>query len=214
MRGLLSVALLTAVAAAVAGCSQWRGSGGGESLVLTSAARDGVVYAPPAKTLDGVYRRVDASTADVYLTDLDIDALAHGRPVDKAGEGGGGVMHIRLFMPPRAGRTPLDDSGCNLSIRQVIVAHDGARGGAAMGLYAGGGFAYPSGTIGDSTLGGTIDGATLRLTRATPSFEDLLGPSTAAVRFSVRRDDETAQRIGLRLDEWASRMPSVKAEEP
>jgi hypothetical protein len=78
-----------------------------------------------------------------------------------------------------------------------------------MGLYAGGGFLLPTGTIGSGSMGGSINGASQRMTRSTPEFQDLIGTSTISGKFSAGQDDVLAQAMAAKLEWLVSKMPQA-----
>lgn len=191
LRALIASA---SVIALLSGCRGgligWVGFGG-SSYELRSVARQTVLR--PSLRLRA-YRAEDANTAHFFLTDLSVDDLQ--RDADLAGITGN-IVHIHLFLRPKAGRTPIDSTAFNASIEHLVIANG------QIGIYQGGGFMIPGGTPGDRTLGGNLSGATLRLTRATPGLRDLLGPSQADARFSAKLDEETASLIERRLRQLA-----------
>ncbi len=132
----------------------------------------------------------DKAGADVYLTDLPPELWRLDS--DLAGISGT-IVHVHLFLRPRAGKTPQVETASNLNIRYVVI------GRGAVGAYAGGGFLLPSGTPGDETFGGRIDRASLRLARASEGFKDLLGPCELSGRFRAERNEAAARLIEARM---------------
>jgi hypothetical protein len=144
-----------------------------------------------------VYTSVDRNTADVFLTDLDPAAL---EPGEELGRLSGRIVQIHMFLEPRAGSTPIAPTACSVVVRHLVLA------GGEMGVYSGGGFLLPSGRAGKASLGGKIEGATLRLTGRTRGFADRLGPATMDASFSARRDEATSRRIEAVVNEILSRV--------
>lgn len=132
----------------------------------------------------------DKAGADVYLTDLPPELW---RPDSDLAGISGTIVHVHLFLRPKAGKTPQAETASNLNIRYVVI------GKGAVGVYAGGGFLLPSGTPGDETFGGRIDRASLRLSRAGEGFKDLLGPCELSGRFRAERNETAARLIEARM---------------
>lgn len=131
----------------------------------------------------------DRNTADVYLTDLSpatLDRIAEGR---LGPDVSGTLVHIHIFLTPRAGRTPIADTAASATARIVVVA----RG--RVGVYDAAGFLMPGDSLRKGYAAGTLRNAPTRLTRATEGFDDLLGPSRTELRFGARPDDAASQRI-------------------
>jgi len=130
--------------------------------------------------------------ASIWLTDLTLDELATGAVTD------GQVLHIELMFRPRPGYTPLDSTATNISIRYVIMS----RG--EVGVYEGGGYGYPIGSIADGSMSLRIEGASLTLGDHTNGFIDLLTPAVLSGTFNGPRDDATAATIRNGADETVS----------
>lgn len=164
---------------ALMGC----GGTSGSSLRLASVSHPRQLRPEPTTR---VYRFADQNTADAYLTDLP-PALwnpdADFRGVSAT------IIHLHTFIEPRAGRTPIADGASNMTVRYLVLSNG------QVGLYGGGGFLWRSGDPGDSTFGGELRGASLKLLRATPGFHDLLGPCELHGSFSAARQEEDADQI-------------------
>ena len=131
----------------------------------------------------------DRNTADVYLTDLSpatLDRIAEGR---LGPDVSGTLVHVHIFLSPRAGRTPIADTAASATARIVVVA----RG--RVGVYDAAGFLMPGDSLRKGHAAGTLRNAPTRLTRATEGFDDLLGPSRTEIRFGARPDQAAAERI-------------------
>lgn len=163
------------------------GCGSGSALTLTSSSAE---VQPDFQT--AVYRFIDPNTADVFLSDFPREAI-----VERLAQGVDGppghLIHVHLFLSPKAGKTPIDFTASNCAITYAVFS------GTSIGLYGGGGFVLPSSSVGDSTLSGRIRGATLGLMEAKPGFADRLGRSTLDGSISAQRDDALAQQISARL---------------
>lgn len=139
----------------------------------------------PTRVLEGE----DASTADFYFTDLPPEVWRPG--ADLTGVSGT-IMHIYLFLPPAAGKAPMGENASNLNIRTIVVANG------EIGVYVGGGFLYLEGKPTAREAGGQIANASMRLSRATTNFRDLLGPSRLSGTFEAPRGDTTVLAAKVR----------------
>ena len=83
-----------------------------------------------------------------------------------------------------------------------------------LGVYTGAGFVLPNRSIAGSNLAGTLSGATLRLTHATPGFHDALGPSRLDMGFTTEPDETVAGELARRLDAIARRALPVEPPTP
>lgn len=149
-----------------------------------------------------VYMPVDPQTAEVYLTDMPIERLRDQK--DTLSDVTGHLVHLHLFLIPKAGETPIDTTACNLTLRHAVLAGPGS------GLYSGGGFVQPSGAIGDESIAGAIAGSSHRLVRRAGAFKDALGSGQVVGRFSATRDDESARALAARLDAFARAMKPIE----
>lgn len=201
------------------GCRSLKSSGGDIELVSEATGR-GVT----PQLVTAVYRYIDPSTADIYLSDLPLEVLMNpaltsrvkgsspATGVDNEGESlgqlgtlSGTIIHLHVFLVPRAGKTPIDATACNVTIRQVVLAGDAA------GMYAGGGF-VDVGALGGSTLSGDIFGGTLRLAEASSTFADPLGPARITGAFTAQLDEQASLAAADVLAELGERLPSVRSE--
>ena len=186
----MALGLVVTLLGATLGC-------GGESAVRVRSEGSAVMDAPRLPV--AVYASPDSTTADIYLTDLTGEELD---PTTDLSGLSGRIVSLHLFMVPLPGTTPMDSTACSVTVRHIVLAHG------VIGVYSGGGFLNPR-RQGESDLGGTVRGATLRLTGKTAGFADRLGPSTLEGSFVAVRDEALARRIRLRVDEILS-----KAEAP
>lgn len=152
-----------------------------------------------------VYAAEDANTADIFLTDLSPDELSGAIPIDAAS---GALAHIRLFLNPRPGRTPIDPTAISATVRLIVLATG------EVGVYGGGGFIRPRGRPGDYTIRIDLENASLALVRASDGFEDLLGASVMQAHFNARRDEPAAQRLADLRDRLLERAPLVEQLQP
>ncbi len=134
----------------------------------------------------------DASTADLYFTDLSDESLSLGAELADVS---GTIVHIHLFAIPKAGKTPIDRTASTATVRTLVVAQG------HIGVYGGGGFMMPSGKPGGRSFGGSIAAASIRLTGTTPGFEDRIGAGEFSASVAAPLDDATARRVAARLEE-------------
>ena len=95
------------------------------------------------------------------------------------------VIHAQLLWVPRAGYTPVNNDATNLVIRHVVLVDE------EVGIYGGGGFAWPKGTPGKTGLGLDITGSNLALLESTKGFRDLLSPAVLKGWIAGPLDSET-----------------------
>lgn len=152
-----------------------------------------------------IYRHYDANTADIYLTDLPSEVWTAGADVSNAT---GIIIHIRHFMRPDAGDTPISTDASTASVRVLVLASG------ELGLYGGGGFMRPAGRSGADVFGGTITDGTLRLSRHTAGFADRLGPSRVNGSFGATKDEAQAKLIDRAMRSLIAHTRFVEPPEP
>lgn len=175
----ITAALLTA-GLTLTGCSGKSVSG---TLRVESYGSDAVTL--PGRFNTAVYRQSEENVASFFLLDAPTKEMLEGR-IDR-----GQFVHIELLWLPRAGKTPLDSAATNCSVRHVIFV------GEEFGIYAGAGFAKPSGRIGSNRMSIDVPEATLTLVESSPGWVDRLGPSSLTGRFTATLDDRLARRISF-----------------
>lgn len=184
----------TLAAAALGAASLALGSCG---IFGSSVTRDATLTSYDAGTVLTIepkfqaYYAADPNTADFYLSDLPAEAFADGADLSRFS---GSLVHVHMFLAPKAGATPIAFSANSVTVRQLIIAEG------QLGQYSGGGFLLPSGTAGDSTFGGTLKDATMRLTARTPGFVDRLGASEFESGLKVPKDVSRAKRMALLME--------------
>lgn len=182
----------------------------GNSNALTIESTDASRSLSPSFTT-AVYLPVDPQTADVYLTDLPLERLRDSK--DTLADASGNIVHLHLFLVPKAGDTPIDRTACNITMRHLVLA--GSSGEARThtlpiaGLYSGGGFVLPSGTIGDDSIAGSITGSSHRLVKTSAMFNDALGSGAVTGRFDAARDDDVSRAISAKFDSVARRLKPI-----
>lgn len=132
-----------------------------------------------------VFDSTDDNTADIVLSDLDRETLQDRDAMDSAV---GQVIHARMFIAPKAGRTPIEPTACTVTLRYLVLAGD------EYGIYAGGGFLLPGDRPSGRRFKGRILNASMRLVSSSPGFKDLIGSGRMSLSFSARRDAETVRR--------------------
>ncbi len=199
---ILAVAL---AAGTLPGCSRSLGLVGpsGGSLRATSQTT-GNTLSPSLTTIAYIDR--GKGEADVYLTDLTPAQLGEDTPIDELA---GSVVHIKLFLKPNAGQTPIEQTATSAVVRHLVLANG------AIGIYGGGGFVFQRGKAGDRAVGGSLADASMKLVRSTPDFADQLGAALLSGSFSARLDSETAESIEALLidaESYTQRVEPVFAE--
>lgn len=187
-------ALLIVVACLLTGCGGVGGAVRLESAAGTTQPGEVARLVKPALTTI-VYHALDSQTADIFMTDLHPDELD---PRNDLSAAAGHLIHVHMFLVPRAGSTPIEKTAVTAVIRHLIIS----RG--QVGVYGGGGFMFTRGRPGDSTFGGSIDRATMRFLAGTDGFVDLLGPAEFSGSFSARLDPPSAQLLAQRFRDLAA----------
>ena len=169
---------------ATAGCASGRVSG---SLRAESLGHDRVY-------LDGIYETAvytDLNTTEIsfFLTDIPLDDLLAGEITT------GMVVHVNLLWKPSAGKTPMDTSATNVTIRYIVFA-DGE-----LGLYGGAGFALPKGEPGEQTMSLVLRDASITLLDATDGFVDLLSPGRLTGRITAELDERRARQMAYAVNQ-------------
>lgn len=173
----IAVVLLAALALA-GGCAH-------AGLRLTSAQSDAALT---PRFVTALYAFTDENTLDIVLSDVPAEELlAMSR--DDLLRSSGSILHIHQFFTPVAGRTALDPTASNTTVRHVVLA----RG--EVGVYGGGGLVLPGSSPGSARFDFRVSDATMRLLESTPGFADRLGGSSLSGRASARRDDDRAAAI-------------------
>jgi len=179
----LPTALLALVLLALQACTI------GASTRLVSMSGRGRVK---LDAVTAVYAPTGETGAQVFLTDLPRDKLARGTDLSDTS---GHLIQINMFLTPRPGRTPIDPTASNASIRWIVIAKG------EIGVYSGGGFVQPSELPGEDVYAANVKGATLELTARTPRFRDALGPSRMHATVRTPKDEAYARLLAARVDE-------------
>ncbi len=130
----------------------------------------------------GTYAQ-EAAQSSFVLSNVDLAQLESGTPVY------GYILHVNLIWVPKAGRTAVDPTATNTSIRLVVLA------GNELGVYGGGGFAWPDGELGEPEFTLELVGSNMSLIACTPGFQDLMSPASLTGTISATLDDAATRRM-------------------
>lgn len=130
----------------------------------------------------GTYTQ-EAAQSSLTLSSIPLEELESGKPVH------GYVLHVNLIWVPKAGRTAVDPTATNTSIRLVVFA------GTELGVYGGGGFAWPDGALGDPEFALELVGSNMSLLACTPGFNDLMSPASLTGTLRATLDDAGTRRL-------------------
>ena len=173
----------------LAGIGRTIGVGSGAPLTITSSTKN-TLMSPTLQTR--VFMSGDANTANVYLSDLSVDQLANA--LEQGGAGvSGNLIHVHMFLMPKAGETPVEFTAANATIRHYVIA-DGA-----VGVYSGGGFFLPTAAPNGDTISARLGGTTLRLAEQSGPFVDQLEVSQLKGGVFAKRDPKAVAAIESRL---------------
>ena len=178
----LIIALLGLIG--VAGCASGRVSG---SLRAESLGDDRVY-------LDGVYETavytdVNSTEISFFVTDIPMDDLLAGNITT------GMVVHVNLLWAPTAGKTPMDSSATNVTVRYIVFA-DGE-----MGIYGGAGFAIPKGEPGKGSMSLALRDASMTLLDSTSGFVDLLSPARLTGKITAGLDERRSRQMAYAVNQ-------------
>ncbi|MEM1183785.1 MAG: hypothetical protein AAGI53_02175 [Planctomycetota bacterium] len=145
-----------------------------------------------------VYIPRTQSSADIYLTDLDPQALARAL-ADPTDPITGTIIHLHLFVRPKPGRTPIDDTALSATVRYIVLAKGQA------GIYDGGGFLLPEQRPGGDRFEATMLDASVRLSSKTEGFIDRIGRGALELEFKAERNEPSAELIARVAGRYAHR---------
>ncbi len=181
-RAVLTVVLALFILITQFGCRLIGVGGGGRGEFISD--EQPTKLAP--RFLTRVFDSADNNSADIVLSDLDRETLQDREAMDAAV---GQVILARMFIAPKAGRTPIEPTACTVTLRYIVLA------GGEYGIYAGGGFLLPGDRPAGSRFKGRILNATMRLVSSSAGFKDLIGSGRMSLSFSAARDPETVGRV-------------------
>lgn len=197
-RALAAAATISPLLIGAAGCASWGfggSSSGSGSIETASVASDPAgVLMPDIKC--AIYRQRSGGTATIIVSDLTAEQLANGEFVGPCQ-----IVCIDLLWSPKAGRTPMDSSATNCTIRHIVFTGQGVE----MGVYGGGGYLKPTTKVGRSTFKGSITSSALKMTQATPGFADLLGACELLGSFSAAENREMLSACAVSINSEVSR---------
>ncbi|MDX2132233.1 MAG: hypothetical protein SFY69_09285 [Planctomycetota bacterium] len=153
--------------------------GSAGSLRVTSRGEERARFACDLPTR--VFEPTSNLSADFFLTDLPREVWAEGGDASTVS---GTIVHVNMFIVPKSGKTPIATGASTAAVRVLVLSQG------ELGVYGGGGFFAQSGDLNGESLGGSIRDGTVQLIRATPGFEDLLGPSFLSGSIGARRSAE------------------------
>lgn len=182
-RCALRVLVALGAVAALAGCGTfWQRNFASRELVT-----EGIGDNPAALGFQFPYAWYDNEPAQtsLYLSDLSPEQLAEG------GELTGQVAHIQMLWLPRPGWTPARKGCTNVVIRLLVFSKG------EVGLYGGGGFAWPWDEPGDASFGMQVLSSSLSLLERTDGFVDLLSPAEMTGIADAPLDTAATQRMRL-----------------
>ncbi len=179
---MLIIALLGLSGAA--GCATGRVSA---SLRAESLGVDRVYVDGAYET--AVYADFNSTETSFFMTDIPMDDLLAGNITT------GMVVHIDLLWEPTAGKTPMDSSATNVTVRYIVFA-DGE-----MGLYGGAGFAMPKGEPGKGSMSLALRDASITLLASTDGFVDLLSPARVTGKITAGFDERRTRQMAYAVNQ-------------
>ncbi len=144
--------------------------------------------------LDGVYETAvytdfNATETSFFLTDIPMHDLLAGNITT------GMVVHVNLLWEPAAGKTPMDSSATNVTVRYIVFA-DGE-----MGIYGGAGFAMPKGKPGKGSMSLSLRDASITLLDKTDGFVDLLSPARLTGKITAGLDERRSRQMAYAVNQ-------------
>jgi hypothetical protein len=177
----LIAAWILVIASMLAGCAGPNAAG---SLTAQSLGGDPVTLTTQFKA--AYFAHDPVAGTSFMLSDVPIDRLLDGSVES------GMVMHLELLWMPKPGRTPLEPTATNVSIRLIVVS-DGQ-----VGVYGGAGFAMPSGNPAvQRNVSLAIRDASLQLLESTAGFNDLLSPAQLTGSVTTRRNETETRKLNM-----------------
>ncbi|MCC6682684.1 MAG: hypothetical protein IT445_17425 [Phycisphaeraceae bacterium] len=109
---------------------------------------------------------------------------------------------IRVFWQPKTGRTPLDKTATNATIRYIVFPPSDPPMAA---VYGGAGFVNPRSDEGDAMFRGDLWQANLRLSDASEDFQDAIGVADISGPIAAQRDDARTRLLLRQLQQQITR---------
>ena len=145
------------------------------------------------------YTYQDKNTADIYLTDLSQDQLTNFFENDADWSTfTGSMVHVHLFLSPKPGKTPIEPTAANATVRYIVLTKG------EIGVYDGAGFILPGKKIGKDSISGALNGAPAKLTRSTARFSDPLPATRLDLSFSAKENTPLAEELRARVNALSS----------
>jgi hypothetical protein len=151
----------------------------------TDLTTSGLTDSPVKINMSGTesWYAIEPAQVSFYSCDIPLDDMAKGLKVS------GQMVNIQMLWEPRPGMTPIEPTTTNISIRLVVFAEG------EVGLYGGGGFAWPRGKPEDGSMGLLITGSNLSLIARTKGFVDLMSPAQMLGTVTATMDEAQANTI-------------------
>jgi hypothetical protein len=166
----------------VSGCNGWID----RSLASQGAEvrLEGLGPTPAAIDVVLPYGSYATNPADdaLFASDVPLESLLAGNVTQ------GQFLHAQLLWIPKPGNTPVDPTATNVTLRYVLIV-DGH-----VGIYGGAGFAWPSGTPGQTELLLQVEGSSMALLACTDGFRDPLTPAQLTGTIMLNPDGEATRR--------------------
>ncbi|MBL9149950.1 MAG: hypothetical protein JNM94_14770 [Phycisphaerae bacterium] len=145
---------------------------------------EGLGPAPSAIDVVLPYGNYATNPADdaLFASDVPLETLLAG------GIANGQFLHAQLLWTPKPGNTPVDPTATNVTLRYVLIV-DGN-----VGIYGGAGFAWPSGTPGETELLLQVEGSSMSLLACTDGFHDPLTPAKLTGSIMLNPDGDATRR--------------------
>jgi len=186
-RCMMLIMIVSVASCFLVGCTIWSSVG---DLKVQSQNADPVIL--PFTPTNAVYSYNTSGEASFWVSDIPFDELLQGVVTQ------GQIIHLELLWIPKPGKTPMDDSATNASIRHIII-EDGE-----LGIYGGAGFVIPRGKLGKRTAHLSINQASLTLQDNTASFVDLLTPAQLSGDLSAQLDDGMARNLKFSISQFVT----------
>ncbi len=126
---------------------------------------------------------IEPAQVSFYSCDISLEELAAGNKLS------GQVVNIQMLWEPKPGMTPIEPTTTNISIRLVVFAEG------EVGVYGGGGFAWPRGKPESGSVGLLLTGSSLSLIARTKGFVDLLSPAEMLGTLDAKMNEAKASSI-------------------
>jgi len=123
----------------------------------------------------------------IYLSEIPFAELAKGATASPPLTGQ--VLHIEILWIPKAGRTPLESTATNATIRQIVLVEN------EIGIYGGAGFVWPHSAPGSRNARMTVRDASMALLESSDGFVDRFTPANLRGTFTARRSETQTLRL-------------------